>query len=72
MIKFLNVQNKGSRSHISHPPRKRSISPDTHRVLRKIKRRHAEVSIKRKLRKNLEIRRRNKRWKIIKMLFLLF
>jgi len=52
---------QGSRPHISHPPRKRSISPDTHRVLKKIKRRHAEDSIKRKLRKNLEKRRRNKR-----------
>ena len=52
---------QGSRSHISHPPRKRSISPDTHRILKKIKRRHAEGSIKRKILKNLEIRRRNKR-----------
>ena len=52
---------QGSRSHISHPPRKRSISPDTHRVLKKIKRRHAEDSVKRKIRKNLEKRRRNKR-----------
>ena len=52
---------QGSRPLISHPPRKRSISPDTHRVLKKIKRRHAEDSVKRKIRKNLEKRRRNKR-----------
>ena len=52
---------QGSRALISHPPRKRSISPDTHRVLKKIKRRHAEDSVKRKIRKNLEKRRRNKR-----------
>ena len=51
----------GSRALISHPRRKRSISPDTHRVLKKIKRRHAEESAKRKIRKNLEKRRRNKR-----------
>ena len=54
----------GSRALISHPPRKRSISPDTHKVLKKIKRRHAEESAKRKIRKNLEKRRRNKRKQI--------
>ena len=50
-----------SRPHISHPSRKRSISPDTRKVIKKLKRKHKEDSLKRKLRKNLEKRKRNKR-----------
>ena len=53
--------SQDSRPHISHPPRKRSISPDTERVIKKLKRKHKEESIKRKLRKNLEKRKRDKR-----------
>ena len=53
--------SQDSRPHISHPPRKRSISPDTERVIKKLKRKHKEESIKRKLRKNLVKRKRDKR-----------
>ena len=50
-----------ARPLISHPPKKRSISPDTERVIKKLKRKHKEDSVRRKIRKNLENRRRNKR-----------
>ena len=53
--------NQRARPHISHPPRKRSISPDTVRVIKKLKRKHKEGSIRRKIRKDQEKRERNKR-----------
>ena len=53
--------NQHSKAIISHPSKKRSISPDTERVIKKLKRKHKEGSVRRKIRKNLEKRRRNKR-----------
>ena len=53
--------NQHSRAIISHPSKKRSISPDTERVIKKLKRKHKEGSVRRKIRKHLEKRRRNKR-----------
>ena len=56
------VIKKLKRKHyISHPPTKRTISPDSERVIKKLKRKHKEGSVRRKIRKNLEKRRRNKR-----------
>ena len=66
-VKRFKNFNKGpkasqqSRPHISHPPRKISISPDTQKVIKKLKRKHKERAVKHKIGKNLERRRKNKR-----------